>query len=239
MAEHGIPITNIGVESPEQIGTVERHGGLWKSIAKRVIASREIVGPDQMRQLIPEICIVKNEGERYGGYSPAQWVLGRAPNRPGGRHDEDNYADLGILESQLDPDAVFAEKQALRLAARKAFVKADSGKRVARAVLRKSAPVLGEYKQGDIVCYWTKRKKWSTASRIIGFEGEKIVWLLTEGVPVCAALDKIRPAFPYERASWHFLHSRNSMLTDWVPGTEDAQQGYVDARDTESPRVFG
>ena len=104
-----------------------------------------------MKNLTPEITSVKNDQVRHGGFSPATWVLGKTPNRPGDRMDEDTYADLGILTAKCDPEAVFARQQELRIEARKALVKVDCGKRVARAVLRKSAPVIGNYQVGDIV----------------------------------------------------------------------------------------
>ena len=56
---------------------------------------------------------------------------------------------MGILSAGMDPECAFAKQQDLRLSARKAFVKVDCGKRVARAVNRKAAPVSGEYRQGD------------------------------------------------------------------------------------------
>ena len=139
----------IGLESPEQLGIVERHGDLWKAIARRIISSKRIYGYEQMQLLVPEVTSVKNEQSRYGGFARAQWVLARFPNRPGDRLDEDTYADMGILSCRQDPDSAFAKQQELRLQARKAFVKVDCGKRVARAIInRKAAPVPGR------LCRW-------------------------------------------------------------------------------------
>ena len=78
-----------------------------------------------------EVNNVKNEQSRHGGFSPSQWVLGVAPRRPGDRHDEDTYADLGILSEKLDGPAAFKLSQDLRTEARRAFVRQDCGKRVA------------------------------------------------------------------------------------------------------------
>eukprot|EP00973_Karenia_brevis_P064617 8978257-Karenia_brevis.AAC.1 len=41
-------------------------------------------------------------------------------------------------------------------------------------------------------------RKWSNATRIIGFDGEKVARGMCEGVPVAAATDKIRPCSPSE-----------------------------------------
>ena len=58
---HGVAIAPIGLQSPEQIGAVERHGDLWKAIAKRVISSKRLVGEEQVKRLTPEITMVKND----------------------------------------------------------------------------------------------------------------------------------------------------------------------------------
>ena len=78
-------------------------------------------------------------------------MLGKNASRPGDRFCEQSYADLGILSSKLDPDAAFAFQQELRTAARKAYVKVDCGRRVARAILQKNAPVIGNHQVGDLV----------------------------------------------------------------------------------------
>ena len=45
---YGISFRNIALESPEQLGRTERHGGMWKATAKRAIQSQKIVGPADM-----------------------------------------------------------------------------------------------------------------------------------------------------------------------------------------------
>ena len=84
LAQHGICITNIGLEAPEQIGSVERHGDVWKEIAKRVVSSMKITGATQMQMLTTEVNSTKNDQSRNGGFAPSQWVLGKLPNKPGG-----------------------------------------------------------------------------------------------------------------------------------------------------------
>ena len=61
LGAHGIAISPIGLQSPEQIGSVERHGDLWKAIVKRVISSKRLVGEEQIRRLTPEITMMKND----------------------------------------------------------------------------------------------------------------------------------------------------------------------------------
>ena len=49
LSQSGAQIVPIGLESSEQLGITERHGGLWKALARRVISARRIHGPEQMR----------------------------------------------------------------------------------------------------------------------------------------------------------------------------------------------
>ena len=62
----------------------------------------------------------------------------------------------------------FAQLMEVRETARKAFIREDLSRRVARATLRKSAPTPKEYGVGDLVRFKTEQSGWSTASRIIG-----------------------------------------------------------------------
>ena len=72
----------------------------------------------------------KNDIIKYGGFSPAQWVLGKAPRGVGHLLDEDEHAQLGTLERLHDPAGEFSLQQTYRLSGRKAFVKEDCGKSV-------------------------------------------------------------------------------------------------------------
>ena len=106
------------------------------------------------------------------------------------------------------------------------------GRCVARAILRKSAPVIGNDQVVNLACFHhkdgvTPESRWSTALRIIGFQGENNVWLLTEGVPVCAATDKIQPCTPAESMAYLYLHT-DGPVVDYVPGPDDEQQNCVD-----------
>ena len=44
LAQHGVLIRQAGVASPEQIGRVERHGGLFKAVLKRMITEHAVQG---------------------------------------------------------------------------------------------------------------------------------------------------------------------------------------------------
>jgi hypothetical protein len=202
--QHGCVVRQAGVESPEQIGKVERHGGLIKGILKRMITDQRVNGTADAELAVAEAIQVRNSMLRNHGFSPSQWVFGTLPRGPGDQMDEQEHADLGVLQGQLDGPSHFARRTALRAAARRAFVKEDCGRRVARAVLRKAAPLIGDYSPGDLACYRREDEGWSTACRLIGIDN-KAAWLLHGGVPVCAGLDRLRRATSAETLAMQYL----------------------------------
>eukprot|EP00959_Pyramimonas_sp_CCMP1952_P054455 1138654-Pyramimonas_sp.AAC.1 len=72
----GIDLRDAGVESPEQMGRAERHGGLWKNILKNVVRDKKVSGLDEVIFAASEVDNTKNEMSRVVGFAPAQWVLG-------------------------------------------------------------------------------------------------------------------------------------------------------------------
>ena len=141
-------ILQAGVESTEQTGRVERHGGLFKAVVKRMITEHVVQGFDDMK-------IVIAEAVQHQEQPQLQWrdlATG-------------TWADLGPLQEQFEPGTAFARHAELRASARRAFRREDFGRRVARAVLRKAAPLVGKYATGDIVCYRKEDQGWSPACR--------------------------------------------------------------------------
>ena len=60
LAQHGVLIRQAEVESPEQIGRVERHGGLFKAVLKRMITEHAVRGFDAIKIAIAEAVSTKN-----------------------------------------------------------------------------------------------------------------------------------------------------------------------------------
>ena len=78
----------------------------------------------------------------------------------------------------------------IRLACKKAFVEADCSQRLASAAQRKAAPTPGDHKVGDLLRVHRENKgqtvvneRWSTAKRIISFDGSTVFRGLNETVP--------------------------------------------------------
>ena len=198
-AAHGIQVSHAPLETPEAIGRVERHGGALKAMVRKVVAQTQAVGPSQLQSVLDECCLTKNSMLRHGGYSPSQWVLGKTPRGPPSFMEEDNGSDLGSFEDQVDPESRFALLHKAREEAKKAFMHLDTSKRVQRALLRNAKPLPYTYSIGDVVCFRrdkTGKTEWSTASRVIGFEGthNESVWVLCQNVPVLVSAQNLRPA---------------------------------------------
>ena len=209
LSSRGVIIRNIGVESPEQLGRVERHGGILKGMMQRIIHELGLSGELQVKEALSEALSTKNSRSRIKGFTPTQWVFGKLPKEPGMASDD--KLDLGILEAMADERHEFSQLMEVRETARKAFIREDLSRRVAKAILRKSAPITKEYGVGDLVCFKTEQSGWSTASRIIGFEGPKIVWLIHQGTPICAALDRLRPVNAAEALAYQHLKDEKGL----------------------------
>ena len=236
MSAAGAECGSIGLEAPYQIGKVERLGDIWKKIAAKVIETRNVRGLQGMRRMSYEVNNVVNEMRRNGGFSPAQWVLGRQPRYSAAEQgDEDTAGMIGAHQERADPTTIFAERMRMRHEAKKAFIHHDSSQRVSKALLRKAAPRGMNYRVGDLVSFQreqgasNRRERWSPPSRIIGFEGEvdKVCWVICEGTPFCLSTEQLRPANDSQALAYQYLHEGEDRLP---PGQ---QQSYVDMQRSE------
>ena len=144
---------------------------------------------------------------------------------------EDQFADLGAIEDQVDPESRFAFQHQARLEAKKAFIHLDTSKRVQRALLRSAKPIPQTYSVGDVVCFSRDNQPgkttWSPASRVIGHEGSENqnVWVLCENIPVLVSAQNIRPAGDAEALAHTILHGHSIIPEAIVRG----QQEFEDA----------
>ena len=245
LSSRGVILRNIGVESPEQLGRVERHGGILKGMMQRIIHELGLTGELQVKEALSESLHTKNSQSRIKGFTPTQWVFGKLPKEPGMATDE--KMDLGVLEALADERHEFAQVMEIRETARKAFVREDLSRRVAKAILRKAAPVSKEYGVGDLVCFKTDQSGWSTASRVIGFEGPKVVWLIHQGTPICAALDRLRPVNAAEALAYQHLKDEKGLgaiqgrkvgfvdISETIEPIEDGEDEYIPTSPMETP----
>ena len=88
LGKNGVYVRNIGLESPEHLGRGERHGGIIRTNMKKIIREHQITTKVHIKMAMADSLSEKNEYMRRGGFSPSQWVLGRAPRGVGHMLDE-------------------------------------------------------------------------------------------------------------------------------------------------------
>ena len=66
LAAAGVHTANIGLEAPYQLGKVERHGDMWKTVASKVVESKSIKGMRAMTTMATEVNAVMNGMGRAG-----------------------------------------------------------------------------------------------------------------------------------------------------------------------------
>lgn len=107
------------------------------------------------------------------------------------------------------PEDQFTKSLEIRQAAKIAFAKVDSSRRVRAALLRKAVPLRGPYCAGDLVCFH-RRDRWHGPCRVIGKEGRSTYWLIHGGVPLVVPEASMRPASSTEVFAKHLLELRPS-----------------------------
>ena len=203
---------------------------------RKVSAEAKPTSLVEVQSCLDEVTTVKNSNARHGGFSASQWVLGQCPRGAPSFADEQTWCDLGALEARHDPTSIFAMQNLARIEAQKAFVHIDTSKRVQRAPLRNAQPYAMEYQVGDVVCFRRDNNNpygkttWSTACRIIGFEGDKSCRVLSQGIPVLVSVHALRPTQDAEALALSILKGEPLVPEGVVTNT---QQAYVDLRGQE------
>ena len=187
MSAHGIEVDHAPLETPEAaIGRVERHGGVLKGMARKVLAQTKAKGEAEIQSVLDESCLTTNNLFRHGGYFPSQRVLCKAPREPPSQVSEDQFADLGAIEDQVDPESRSAFQHQARLEAKKAFIYVSTQVRGCNAL----------YSEVPSLSLERTLQETLSAARVVGHEGNENqnVWILCENVPVQVSAQNIRPA---------------------------------------------
>ena len=141
---------------------------------------------------------------------------------------EDQFADLGAIEGQVNPESRFAFQHQARLEAKKASIHLDTNKTVQCALLSSAKPIPQRYSVGDVVCFRRDnhpgRTTWSR-SRAIGHEGNQNqnVWVLCENIPVLVSAQNIRPAGDAEALAHAILHGHSIIPEAIVRGQQESE----------------
>eukprot|EP00973_Karenia_brevis_P008960 1213428-Karenia_brevis.AAC.1 len=72
-----------------------------------------------MMRMTAEANSFENEMNRVGGFSPAQWIIGRQPRRGAETSDDETNGSPNSLEERVDPTTISAARIALRQEAQK------------------------------------------------------------------------------------------------------------------------
>ena len=119
-----------------------------------------------MKMLVMESSMVKNCRLNHHGFNPAQWVLGRLPaDATSLTAEEAEGRNLGVQEEIQSGEDAFSQQLMIRQAAKQAYAKVDSSRRVRAALLRKAVPLRGPYSPGDLVSppwpmVWSWKDHW-------------------------------------------------------------------------------
>ena len=224
LEEHGCEVNIAAKASPWHIGAVERHGGTWKSIWRRVAWSQQISGVQQVRVATAEVNKAKNALSRRSGFSPEQWVLGRSVRVRANLLDDGEVARIGAQAAALTPGARFYKQLQLRTAAREACVRTANSDVLRRAELRKVRPSRGPFPVGSFVFYYDTSGAdakhgphcWRGIARVLGHDGSHTVWLSHRGILVAASPEHLSLADDDEVKGW-MVTSRESELIDATP----------------------
>ena len=164
-----VKVDYIAGQAHWQNGAVERQNGWFRTIWDKTVDHMAITD-EEAAWTVAQVCHAKNTLRRSHGYSPCQWVFGKDLAVHDGVLDED--AALLEKEQSVKPDDRRMREQAIRQAAREAFIQSQAEETVKRALLGRPRTMKRMYEQGDWVYVYRKSKNAGGAARIRGGAGE-------------------------------------------------------------------
>ena len=133
----GSRVRHTAADAHWQLGKVERHGGLFQTVFKKVLTEVEPTDAESWKECVVQATWAKNSMINVAGISPCQFVFGRNPR-----------IRTDLLQNSPDPiasDAVLTEpavqpQQRIRLAARYALVEEKDSAALRQALRRLTKP---------------------------------------------------------------------------------------------------
>ena len=187
-----------------QHGLVERHNGVWKDIWDKLVES-EAVTESEVAWAMAEVSNAKNQLCNKDGYAPRQWVFGVNPKLPG--DVVDGASDLSALSS-FSIDSKLQRQNAIRQAARIAFLQVQTSEAVQRALAHKSRVRKYNFEPGDLVYVFRERrptvkgkraqKQWLGPCTVVGTEGQNF-WVSKGGRCLLRAPGQRSELRPWQR----------------------------------------
>ena len=165
-----------------QLGRTERHGDILQDMLAKYDREHPIENSEQFAIALSLCCNAKNSLARARGYTPEILVLGKSSPLPGSNAQNGTDASQYLAECPSPEGLAFREQLARREAARRAFIAADNSDRIRRAILRRSRPSRGEYRNGEVVMMWRPPQgqnpgKWFGPGKVISQENESVIWI--------------------------------------------------------------
>ena len=238
VADHGCTFSSAAKASPWQIGQIERHGGLWKETFRRVSWAHQVSGRQDVILTTAAVNQAKNSLTRKGGFSPAQWVLGRDVRLPASLADDQEVMRVGAQALAATPNSIFYRKTQLRMAAREAFARSSTSEALRRAELRQIRPSRGPFLPGMYVFYYDAADRdpspncWRGIARVIGKEGSSTIWISHKGILLAVSPEHLSRAYDPEVEHWSVV-SGETELMDSMPAAGGT--GFIDLRGSPTP----
>eukprot|EP00435_Cladocopium_sp_Y103_P026720 s1126_g6.t1 len=203
LEQHGIKVEYVAGQAHWKNGPVERQNSWFRSTWQKTIDHMAITD-DEAEWTLAQVCQAKNSLRRKHGYSPSQWVFGSQPRCGDGVIDED--PELMIKDELLTPGLERERHEAIRHAAREAFIKSQADSAVRRALQGRPRAIKTNFAPGDWVYIFRKSKNTGGAARIkqdagewigpgtiVGVEGDSF-WVSRGGRCLLCAREHLRPA---------------------------------------------
>ena len=119
LKQFGVEQEAMPLEAPWKQGKVEKAGGFWKEVMKKVVTESQIIGLQDIITATVIVTQIRNSQPRANGFAPTQWVLGLPEVRiPGSLRVDEDDDQLAMLEQAQDPTSAMAKNMSVRENAR-------------------------------------------------------------------------------------------------------------------------
>ncbi|CAE7197343.1 RE2 [Symbiodinium sp. CCMP2592] len=225
---HGIGVRSVAAQSHWQAGVVERQQAWWKHIWDKVSYQLSVT-EDEVDLAVPIINGAKNDLRRRCGYSPSQWVFGKAPRVPEDIQDPDGG---GHVLWDVSEDAKYQRQAAMRAAARVAFHQSQTDGRLRKAMLQRTRVASRPLDVGESVHFWHKPKNrrrgcWTGPAVIVGKEGGNY-WLSKGGRCRLTSPEHVRPTTAEEVGALLTMKSTQREMERLLDHDPDGDEAYED-----------
>ena len=254
---HDVLLHHVPVESPWMNGLAERAGGSLKVIVGALTKQFSCQGRHEMQSAVAAACDACNQDIGHTGYSPAQYVLGKAPRTSEEIIPQDLRTRLAS-HSLLENTPSLARQAALKEAARIAMIRMRYSQSLRRAEFtraRKAVP-WESFKIGDLVYFYREQKvapgggsrgsrkkklllrQWHGPALVAALEGGRTptsAYLTYRGNLTKCAIEHIRHATSLERLA---SEEWDQLLQDVLRASEEPPGELEDApvEDAEAPQ---